>query len=95
MFVADGGKSVQALLDPTGEPIRPEMQMYADAKELGVYDMWKLHSTRSELQRQYLEQWNSIEGLDAILGKSNICIVYSSWLTTDSAHNSLLERSTR
>lgn len=78
MFVADGGKSVQALLDPTGEPIRPEMQMYADAKELGVYDMWKLQSTRSDLQRQYLEQWNSVEGLDAILGKLQMCVVHSS-----------------
>ncbi|KAL6708841.1 hypothetical protein ACN47E_002248 [Coniothyrium glycines] len=67
MFVADGGKSVQALLQPTDEPFRPEMQMYADAKELGVFEMWKLHQERSELQRQYLEQWRSVEGLDAIL----------------------------
>jgi amidase len=77
MFVADGGKSVEALLGKTGEPYRPEMQQYADAKELGVYDMWKLQLERSELQRQYLEQWMSIEGLDAILGRSNthICCV--------------------
>lgn len=68
MFVADGGKSVEALLAPTDEPFRPEMQAYRDASELGVRDMWKLHLERSELQRQYLEQWNSIEGLDAILG---------------------------
>ncbi|RAR12273.1 fatty-acid amide hydrolase protein [Stemphylium lycopersici] len=67
MFVADGGKSVEALLGVTGEPFRPEMAQYKDAKELGVYDMWQLHSERSELQRQYLEQWASIEGLDAIL----------------------------
>lgn len=68
MFVADGGRSVEALLAPTSEPYRPEMQMYADAKELSVFDMWKLHLERSELQRRYLEQWRSIEGLDAILG---------------------------
>ncbi|CAN9340593.1 unnamed protein product [Alternaria alternata] len=67
MFVADGGKSVESLLGATGEPFRPEMVQYKDAKELGVYDMWKLHSERSELQRQYLEQWMAIEGLDAIL----------------------------
>jgi amidase len=36
--------------------------------------MWKLHSERSELQRQYLEQWMAIEGLDAILGKSSIYV---------------------
>ena len=68
MFVADGGKSVEALLGVTGEPYRPEMIQYKHAKELGVYDMWKLHTERSELQRQYLEQWMTIEGLDGILG---------------------------
>jgi amidase len=72
MFVADGGKSVEALLSVTGEPYRPEMQMYAEAKELGVYEMWKLQLERSELQRQYLEQCMSIEGLDVILGKLRV-----------------------
>lgn len=69
MFVADGGKSVEALLAPTDEPFRPEMQMYKDAKELGTMDMWKLHLERSELQRQYLEHWMSYGDLDAILGE--------------------------
>jgi amidase len=69
MFVADGGKSIEAALAPTDEPYRPEMIQYKDAKELGVYGMWKLHLERSELQRQYLEQWMSYDGLDVILGK--------------------------
>jgi amidase len=69
MFVADGGKSVEALLEPTNEPYRPEMQQYKDAKELGVLDMWKVHLERSELQRQYLEQWMSYGDLDVILGE--------------------------
>ncbi|KAF2736543.1 acetamidase-like protein [Polyplosphaeria fusca] len=67
LFVADGGKSVRALLEPTDEPFRPEMASYAEATELGTYDMWKLHIERSELQRQYLEQWMSHGELDAIL----------------------------
>lgn len=67
MFVADGGKSVKALLAPTQEPVRPEMKPYETAKELGTYDMWKLQAERSELQRQYLQLWQSYEGLDAIL----------------------------
>jgi amidase len=70
MFVADGGKSVAALLAPTSEPWRPEMKMYEDAKELGTYDMWKLHIERTELQRQYLEHWTSYDELDAILCRS-------------------------
>ncbi|KAJ4292734.1 hypothetical protein N0V90_009397 [Kalmusia sp. IMI 367209] len=67
LFVADGGKSVRALLGPTEEPFRPEMQAYAEATELGTYDMWQLHLERSELQKKYLEQWMSYDGLDAIL----------------------------
>lgn len=51
------------------------MQAYAESKELGVYEMWQLHLARSELQRQYLEQWNSMEGLDAILGKPETRII--------------------
>lgn len=69
MFVADGGKSVRALLAPTNEPFRPEMSQYESARELGTYDMWKLHLERSELQKNYLDQWLSHDGLDAILGK--------------------------
>ncbi|KAF1966664.1 amidase [Bimuria novae-zelandiae CBS 107.79] len=67
MFVADGGKSIRGLLAPTGEPWRPEMQAYSEAAELGTYDMWQLHLERSELQRKFLEQWTSYDGLDAIL----------------------------
>lgn len=70
MFVADGGKSVAALLAPTGEPWRPEMKAYEDAAELGTFNMWNLHLERTELQRQYLEEWKSYDGLDAILCKS-------------------------
>jgi amidase len=88
MFVADGGKSVEALLAPTGEPYRPEMQQYKEAKELGVLDMWKVHLERSELARQYLEQWMSYGDLDAILGEYNHSAVLP-LLTYCSTHNSL------
>ncbi|KAF2107543.1 amidase signature domain-containing protein [Lophiotrema nucula] len=67
MFLADGGKSVRALLEPTNEPFRPEMEQYSRAPDLSTYDMWQLQLERSELQRQYLLQWQSIDGLDAIL----------------------------
>ncbi|KAL1612637.1 hypothetical protein SLS60_000866 [Paraconiothyrium brasiliense] len=67
MFVADGGKSVRKLLAPTDEPWRPEMRSYSEASELGTYEMWQLHLQRSELQKDYLEQWMSYGGLDAIL----------------------------
>jgi amidase len=70
MFVADGGKSVRALLGPTDEPFRPEMEAYSKATELGTHDMWQLHLDRTELQREFLNQWMSYGDLDAILGKS-------------------------
>lgn len=66
MFVADGGKSVRKLLGPTGEPFRPEMAAYAEAKEVGVYDMWQIHLERTDLQKRYLDRWNVAE-LDGII----------------------------
>jgi Asp-tRNA(Asn)/Glu-tRNA(Gln) amidotransferase A subunit family amidase len=92
MFVADGGKSVKALLAPTGEPFRPEMQQYKDAEELGGLDMWKLHLERSELQRQYLEQWMSYGNLDAILGKSSTSSDVVLVLTRSSTYYPLCDR---
>lgn len=68
MFLTDGGKTVRKALEPTGEPFRPEMEDYKNAKELGTYDMWQLHLERSNLMKEYLDQWNSHNGLDALLG---------------------------
>jgi amidase len=95
MFVADGGKSVEALLAPTGEPYRPEMQTYAESKELGVFDMWKLQLDRSELQRQYLEQWTSVGGLDAILGGLFTCECTIGYLIQHSTNYPVCKRAAR
>lgn len=92
MFVADGGKSVEALLAPTGEPFRPEMTQYKDAKDAGVFDMWKMHLERSELQRQYLEQWMSYDGLDAILGKLCDHSMSTLKITYDSTYHTIRKR---
>jgi amidase len=69
MFLADGGKSVKALLDPVNEPWRPEMNYYQNAKELGVHDMWQLHTARTNLCKEYLDRWNE-SGIDALLCKN-------------------------
>lgn len=66
-FVADGGKSVKNILDPVGEPWRPEMALYETATESGVYDMWKMQSQRTALTKRYLDRWVAT-GIDAILG---------------------------
>lgn len=70
-FVADGGNSVRKILEPTGEPWRPEMQSYANAKDMTVYDLWQLQKQRTALQKMYLDRWAKCEGLDAILGPTS------------------------
>jgi amidase len=65
--VADGGNSVRNILEPVGEPFRPEMQMYSVAKELGTHSMWQLQLERTDLCKAYLDRWNRYDGLDAIL----------------------------
>lgn len=67
-FVADGGRSFRKILEPAGEPMRPELAKYATAKEIGVYDMWQIQSRRTALQKRYLDRWAACEGLDAVLG---------------------------
>lgn len=66
MFIADGGKSVRNLLNPTGEPFRPEMKMYETATELGVHEMWQVQGARNALCKSYLDRWNAV-GIDAVL----------------------------
>lgn len=66
-FVADGGKSVEKILEPTGEPIRPEMAPYRTAKEIGVHELWQLQGQRTALCKRYLDRWEAA-GIDAILG---------------------------
>ena len=67
-FVADGGQSVRKILEPTGEPWRPEMKLYETAKDMTVYELWQLQKQRTALQKMYLDRWASCEGLDAIIG---------------------------
>ncbi|KAM4055852.1 amidase [Hirsutella rhossiliensis] len=66
MFVADGGTAIRREVERTGEPWRPELEAYRIAKELGVFDMWKLHAERTEFQNRYLDRWNTAS-IDAIL----------------------------
>ncbi|KAL5334693.1 amidase signature domain-containing protein [Aspergillus crustosus] len=66
MFVADGGKSVRKLLEPTDEPFRPEMEAYKDAKEIGVHEMWQMQVARNTLCKSYLDRWNEA-GIDAVI----------------------------
>jgi amidase len=68
LFVADGGKSVEKILEPSAEPWRPELKMYQDATEMGVHELWQIQAQRTALAKKYLDRWAAVEGLDAILG---------------------------
>ncbi|KAG8410956.1 hypothetical protein J3459_016779 [Metarhizium acridum] len=66
MFVADGGTAIRKQLERTGEPWRPEMEQYRNAKELSTYEMWNLQLERVDFLNRYLDRWNRA-GIDAIL----------------------------
>ncbi|KAI1815973.1 amidase [Poronia punctata] len=66
MFVADGGRAIFRELERTGEPLRPELEGYESAKELGALEYWGLHLERQEFQKRYLDRWRNA-GIDAIL----------------------------
>jgi hypothetical protein len=84
MFVADGGISVNKILEPVKEPIRPEMQAYADAKEVGVHEMWQMQLERTEFCKNYLDRWTACEGLDAIICKVYMDSVF--FISSNSKH---------
>lgn len=67
-FLADGGKSVENILKPVDEPWRAEMKGYEDATEMGVHELWQLQAQRTALCKRYLDRWEAVGGLDAILG---------------------------
>jgi amidase len=69
-FIADGRTSVRKILESTGEPWRPEMKLYENAKDMTVYELWQLQKQRTPLQSMYLRRWAKFERLDAILGSS-------------------------
>lgn len=58
-FLSDGGKHCKEYADMTGETFFPYMQMYNTCEEMGVAELWKLHSERTSLQKQYLDRWNA------------------------------------
>lgn len=66
-FQSDGGTSIRKIIEPVGEPWRPELAAYETAKDGGVYDLWQLHKQRTALQKRYLDRWTKA-GIDAILG---------------------------
>lgn len=66
MFVADGGEAIRNELAKTGEPLRPEMDMYSSAKSLTGLEYWSLQAERQNFQKKYLDRWLEAK-LDCLL----------------------------
>lgn len=58
-FTSDGGIHVKRETEKTGEPFFPYMKMYGTTPEMTVSELWKLHSERTTLIKDYLERWNA------------------------------------
>lgn len=56
-FLSDGGKHVKEVLNATKEPFFPAMAGYAKAEEIGVSELWDLHSKRTELAASFVQKW--------------------------------------
>ncbi|KFY15664.1 hypothetical protein V492_01861 [Pseudogymnoascus sp. VKM F-4246] len=67
LFTADGGKTIRSQLEKGGEPALQFMDNFLQSKEIGVYDMWQLQRERNQIWKEWLDQWNGIEGLDGII----------------------------
>ena len=67
LFTADGGKTIRNQLEKGGEPAFKSMDNLLQSKEIGVYDMWQLQRERNQVWKEWLDQWNDIEGLDGII----------------------------
>ncbi|KXJ94830.1 acetamidase [Microdochium bolleyi] len=66
MFVADGGEAIRNELERTGEPWRPEMELYSTATSLSGLQYWQLHAERQDYQKKYLDRWLAA-GIDVLL----------------------------
>lgn len=66
IFLSDGGKSVQKLLESVDEPVRPEMLAYGDATDIGVHEMWQIQRARVALCKEYLDRWQAAK-IDVLL----------------------------
>ncbi|TAQ88359.1 hypothetical protein B7494_g3302 [Chlorociboria aeruginascens] len=82
MFFADGGKTIRNSIETSGEPWQDQMMGYANANEIGVFDMWQIHRERNALCKMYLDRWNACDGLDAILSPTTpyTSVKHGDWL---------------
>ncbi|KAI4909962.1 hypothetical protein J4E85_011459 [Alternaria conjuncta] len=59
-YTADGGEDIRRDVAAGGEPFIPHVEALVNrGKAISVYDYWQLNKKKLELQKRYLDLWNS------------------------------------
>lgn len=59
-YTADGGEDIRRDVEAAGEPFIPHVEALVNkGKPISVYDYWQLNKKKLELQKRYLDLWNS------------------------------------
>lgn len=66
LFTVDGGKTISSQIAAGNEPWPTGIKSFADAKEVGVYDLWQLQKEKATILKEWLDAYNST-GIDALL----------------------------
>ncbi|KAL1795237.1 hypothetical protein ACET3X_007053 [Alternaria dauci] len=68
-YTADGGEDIRRDVAAGGEPFIPHVEALVNkGKAISVYDYWQLNRKKLELQKRYLDLWNSTKSANS--GKS-------------------------
>lgn len=55
LFTVDGGKSIKAQIETGGEPWPRGIASFAQAEEVGVYDLWQMQNEKVTIWREWLD----------------------------------------
>lgn len=59
-YTADGGEDIRRDVEAGGEPFIPHVEALVNkGKPISVYEYWQLNKKKLELQKRYLDLWNS------------------------------------
>ncbi|KAI2479101.1 Amidase domain containing protein [Pyrenophora tritici-repentis] len=59
-YTADGGEDIRRDVEAGGEPFIPHVEALINkGKPVSVYEYWQLNKKKLELQKRYLDLWNS------------------------------------
>lgn len=61
-YTVDGGEDVRRDIASAGEPLIPHVEALVNkGKPISVYEYWQLNRERMDLQKNYLDKWNTAQ----------------------------------